>query len=67
MRNPGARTSTSGKSTKDEAGRLSTKPELWNVVTKTYPDVSQFWTYGKDKFLAQPVYDRNFPPCKYCE
>jgi len=43
------------------------KAELWNTVIKTYPNVSQFWTYGKDKFLAQPVYDREFPPCKYCE
>ncbi len=25
------------------------------------------WTYGKEKFLAQPVYSRDFPPCKYCE
>jgi branched-chain amino acid transport system substrate-binding protein len=43
------------------------KEELWNTVIKTYPKVSQFWTYGKDKFLAQPVYDRNFPTCKFCE
>jgi len=43
------------------------KDELWNVVIKTYPKVSQFWTYGKDKFLAQPVYSREFPPCKNCE
>ena len=43
------------------------KPELWNTVIKTYPAVSQFWTYGKDKFLAQPVYSRDFPPCKFCE
>lgn len=43
------------------------KAELWNTVIKTYPHVSQFWTYGKEKFLAQPVYDRDFPPCKYCE
>ncbi len=43
------------------------KPELWNTVIKTYPNVSQFWTYGKEKFLAQPVYSREFPPCKYCE
>jgi branched-chain amino acid transport system substrate-binding protein len=43
------------------------KDELWNTVIKTYPKVSQFWTYGKDKFLAQPVYDRDFPPCKNCE
>src|SRR5580700_319689 len=43
------------------------KPQLWNVVIKTYPNVGQFWTYGKDKFLQQPVYDRDFPPCKDCE
>jgi branched-chain amino acid transport system substrate-binding protein len=43
------------------------KDELWNTVVKTYPNVSQFWTYGKEKFLAQPVYSRDFPPCKFCE
>ncbi len=43
------------------------KDELWNTVIKTYPAVSQFWTYGKDEFLKQPVYSREFPPCKYCE
>ena len=43
------------------------KAELWNTVIKTYPNVSQFWTYGKAAFLAQPVYSRDFPPCKYCE
>ncbi|MGQ0607928.1 MAG: ABC transporter substrate-binding protein [Chloroflexota bacterium] len=43
------------------------KDELWNVVIKTYPNVGQFWTYGKDAFLKQPVYSRDYPPCKYCE
>jgi branched-chain amino acid transport system substrate-binding protein len=43
------------------------KEELWNTVIKTYPHVSQFWTYDKAKFLAQPVYSRDFPACKYCE
>jgi branched-chain amino acid transport system substrate-binding protein len=43
------------------------KPALWNVVIKTYPNVGQFWTYGKDKFLQQPVYSRDFPPCTNCE
>ena len=43
------------------------KEELWNTVIKAYPAVSQYWTYGKAKFLAQPVYSRDFPPCKYCE
>jgi branched-chain amino acid transport system substrate-binding protein len=43
------------------------KAELWNTVIKTYPNVSQFWTYGKTNFLAQPVYSRDYPPCKNCE
>jgi branched-chain amino acid transport system substrate-binding protein len=43
------------------------KEELWNTVIKTYPTVSQFWTYDKAKFLAQPVYSKDFPPCKFCE
>jgi branched-chain amino acid transport system substrate-binding protein len=42
------------------------KAELWNTVIKTYPNVSQFWTYGKEAFLKQPVYSRDFPPCKGC-
>ena len=25
--------------------------ELWNTVIKTYPNVGQFWTYGKETFL----------------
>jgi branched-chain amino acid transport system substrate-binding protein len=43
------------------------KEELWNTVIKTYPAVSTFWTYDKEKFKAQPVYSRDFPPCKFCE
>jgi len=43
------------------------KEELWNTVIKTYPNVDQFWKYGKDAFLKQPVYSRDYPPCKYCE
>jgi branched-chain amino acid transport system substrate-binding protein len=42
------------------------KDELWNSVIRTYPEVGQFWTYGKDAFLKQPVYARDFPPCKHC-
>jgi branched-chain amino acid transport system substrate-binding protein len=42
------------------------KDELWNSVIQTYPNVSQFWTYKKEEFLKQPVYSRDFPPCKYC-
>jgi branched-chain amino acid transport system substrate-binding protein len=37
---------------------------LVNAVIKTYPDVSQFWTYDPKQFLANPVYSRDFPPAK---
>lgn len=43
------------------------KAELWNVVIKTYPHVSQFWKWSKAEFLKQPVYSRDYPPCRYCE
>jgi branched-chain amino acid transport system substrate-binding protein len=33
--------------------------EYWNVVVKTYDNVSQFWTFDKDEYLKQPPYDRN--------
>jgi len=42
------------------------KEELWNTVIKTYPNVSQFGQFSKDEFLKQPVYSRDFPPCKFC-
>lgn len=32
----------------------------WNKVLKTWENVSQFWTYGPDEFLQQPVYSRDF-------
>ena len=41
--------------------------ELWNVVIKTFPKVSQFWTFSKEQYLAMPLYGRDNPPCKYCE
>lgn len=40
--------------------------ELWNSVIHTFPVVSQFWKYGPEEFLKQPVYSRDFPPCRYC-
>jgi branched-chain amino acid transport system substrate-binding protein len=40
---------------------------LVNSVIKTYPDVSQFWTYDKTAFLANPVYSRDYPPAKNLE
>jgi branched-chain amino acid transport system substrate-binding protein len=38
--------------------------KLVNVTIKTYPKVSQFWTYDEKWFLAQPVYSRDYPPLK---
>jgi branched-chain amino acid transport system substrate-binding protein len=40
--------------------------ELWNTVIQTFPAVSQFWKYSPEEFLKQPVYSRDFPPCKHC-
>ena len=40
---------------------------LVNAVIKTYPNVSQFWTWGEKEFLSHPVYGRNEPPAKYLE
>ncbi len=38
--------------------------ELQNTVIKTYPKVSQFWTYDKASYLKQPLYSRDYPPLK---
>lgn len=38
-----------------------------NAVVKTYPDVSQFWTYNQAEFLKSPVYSRDYPPAKNLE
>ncbi|MBV8166611.1 MAG: ABC transporter substrate-binding protein, partial [Alphaproteobacteria bacterium] len=41
--------------------------KLVNTVIKTYPDVGQFWTYGAQAFMANPVYSRDYPPAKNLE
>jgi len=41
--------------------------QLVNTIIKTYPDVSQFWTYSEKDFLANPVYARDYPPARYLE
>jgi branched-chain amino acid transport system substrate-binding protein len=41
--------------------------QLTNTVIKTYPSISQFWTYNEKDFLAQPVYARDVPPAKNLE
>jgi branched-chain amino acid transport system substrate-binding protein len=38
--------------------------KLAMTTIKTYPSVSQFWTYDEKWFLAQPVYSRDYPPLK---
>ena len=38
--------------------------KLVNTIVKTYPDVSQFWTYDEAKYLAAPVYTRDATPAK---
>jgi branched-chain amino acid transport system substrate-binding protein len=40
---------------------------LVNRVIKTYPNVSQFWTYKPEEFLKNPVYSRDWPPAKNLE
>ncbi|HEV7393459.1 MAG TPA: ABC transporter substrate-binding protein [Burkholderiales bacterium] len=40
---------------------------LVNSVIRTYPNVSQFWTYKPEEFLKNPVYSRDFPPAKNLE
>jgi len=40
---------------------------LVNTVVKTYPDVSQFWTYDPAAFLKQPVYARDSPPARFLD
>jgi branched-chain amino acid transport system substrate-binding protein len=41
--------------------------QLVNTVIKTYPNVSQFWTYNEKEFLANPVYSRDYPPARNLE
>jgi branched-chain amino acid transport system substrate-binding protein len=40
--------------------------KLQNTVIHTFPKVSQFWTYRPDEYLKNPVYSRDWPPCKAC-
>ena len=51
----------------DRLGLGVKSDSLWNVVTQTYPTVSQFWTWSPEEFLKQPVYSKEFPPCQFCE
>jgi len=38
--------------------------KLAQHTIKTYPNVSQFWSFDEKWFLEQPVYSRDYPPLK---
>jgi len=40
--------------------------KLWNKTIMTYENVSQFWTWPEQEFLAHPVYSRDYPPLTKC-
>jgi branched-chain amino acid transport system substrate-binding protein len=58
-----------GNATGDVYIRKVTRSDgrLVNSIVKTYPDVSQFWTYDQAAFLKNPVYSRDYPPAKNLE
>ena len=41
--------------------------KLVNTIVKTYENVGQFWAYDEAKYLAEPVYSRDYPPAKNLE
>jgi branched-chain amino acid transport system substrate-binding protein len=41
--------------------------KLANTIIKTYPQVSQFWTYDPAQFVTQPTFSRDYPPSKNLE
>jgi branched-chain amino acid transport system substrate-binding protein len=42
------------------SGQSAKYAKTWNVVLKTYPRVSQFWTWKPSDYLKQPVYSPTF-------
>ena len=41
-------------------GEAAKYAKTWNVVVKTYPRVSQFWTWKPSDYLKQPVYSPSY-------
>ena len=39
---------------------------LQNTVIRTYPNVSQFWNWTAQQYLARPAYNRSSPACNAC-
>jgi len=64
-RNPGPRT-TCRPSGVTPVSRVLLARCANHTVIHTFPNVSQFWTYRPDDFLKNPVYSRDYPPCKHC-
>ena len=42
------------------SGEAAKYAKTWNVVLKTYPHVSQFWTWKPADYLKQPVYSPSY-------
>jgi branched-chain amino acid transport system substrate-binding protein len=40
--------------------------KLWNKTIKAYENVSQFWTWPEQEYLAHPVYSRDYPTLTKC-
>jgi len=40
--------------------------KLWNKTLRKYENVSQFWTWPEQEYLAHPVYSRDYPPLSKC-
>jgi branched-chain amino acid transport system substrate-binding protein len=40
--------------------------KVWNKTIHSYENVSQFWTWPEQEFLAHPVYSRDYPPLTKC-
>jgi branched-chain amino acid transport system substrate-binding protein len=41
--------------------------KLVNTILKTYPQVSQFWTYSPAEFVTRPPFSRDYPPSRFLE
>ena len=37
-----------------------------NQIVDAIPNVSQFWTYAPESYMAGPPYSRDFPSCRFC-
>jgi branched-chain amino acid transport system substrate-binding protein len=37
-----------------------------NTLIETFPMVSQFWKWTPEEYLKQPLYSKDYPPCKHC-